>query len=98
MLRQLALTAAVALAITGVTAAPALASPPPPSGGDALAVYTGTVDAEGLAAIVDLGVDRHEIVVTSSDGVGQIGVEVILSGDQAEQLATEGTELAPKQQ
>ena len=75
MLRQMALTAAVALAITGVSAAPGLASPPPSDGDDLLAVYTGTVDAEGFAAIVDLGVDRHEIVVTpSEDGLGEVDV------------------------
>ncbi len=98
MLRQLAVTTAVVLAITGVSAAPGLASPPPSEGDDLLAVYTGTVDAEEFAAIVDLGVDRHDIVVTPTEGLDEIGVEVILSGDQAAQLNAIGAELEPKQQ
>ena len=66
MLRHIAVTAALALVVTGVSAAPGMASPPPSDGEDLLAVYTGTVDAEDFAAIIDLGVDRRDIVVTPS--------------------------------
>ena len=62
MFRQLAVATAAALILTALSATPSVARPPPPGGDDQLAVYTGTVDADGLAAIVDLGVDRHEIV------------------------------------
>ncbi|SFS17830.1 Immune inhibitor A peptidase M6 [Microbacterium sp. cf046] len=76
-----------------------MASPPPPPPGDQdrLAVYTGTVGVEGLAAIVGLGVDRNELVTTPSGEVsGQVDVQVILSGDQAARLAEGGTALEVK--
>ncbi|MFD4421436.1 M14 family zinc carboxypeptidase [Agromyces sp. NPDC058484] len=98
MIRQLATATAAALVLTAVIATPSVAIPdPPPGESDQLAVYTGTVDAEGLAAIVDLGVDRREIVTApSADAPGQLEVQVIISGDQAEQLAASGAELEQK--
>ncbi|HEX6956158.1 MAG TPA: M14 family zinc carboxypeptidase [Agromyces sp.] len=97
MFRRLAIATAAALVITGVSVAPAAASPPPPSDDGLPAVYTGTVDADGLAAIVELGVDRHDIVATPVEGEsGQVDVEVILGAGQAEQLAAAGAELEPK--
>lgn len=97
MFRRLAIATAAALVITGVSAAPATASPPPDDGTDLMSVYTGTVDADGLAAIIDLGVDRHDLVTVPVDGEpGEVQVEVILSGDQAEQLAATGAELEAK--
>ena len=61
-------------------------------------MYSGTVDAAGLAAIVDLGVDRRELVLTpSADGSGQFEVQTILSGAQAAELGEAGTELAPQE-
>lgn len=95
--RQLAIAVAAALVITVVSATPSVAKPaPPPGGDDRLAVYTGTVDAEGLAAIVDLGVDRHDVVATPAAEAGTVDVEVILSGEQVAELAKSGTELQPK--
>ncbi|AWB96350.1 zinc carboxypeptidase [Agromyces badenianii] len=95
--RQLAAATAAALILTAVSAAPAVAKPAPPTGDDHLAVYSGTVDADGLAAIVDLGVDRRDIVAAPSDGdPNQLAVEVIISGEQAEELAEMGTELEQK--
>jgi hypothetical protein len=97
MFRRLAIATAAALVITGVSAAPATASPPPDDGTELMSVYTGTVDADGLAAIIDLGVDRHDIVANPVEGeYGEVAVEVILSGDQAEQLAAAGAELEAK--
>ena len=94
MFRKLAVATAAALVFTGLAAAPSVASPPTPSGDDRLAVYSGTVDADGLAAIVDLGVDRREIVTApSADGSGRVDVQVILSGGQVDALAAQGTEL-----
>ena len=95
--RQLAIAVAAALVITVVSATPSVAKPaPPPGGDDRLAVYTGTVDADGLAAIVDLGVDRHDVVATPAAEAGTVDVEVILSGEQVAELAKSGTELQPK--
>lgn len=96
--RQLAIGTAAALILTAVSVTPSVAKPPPSGADDRLAVYTGTVDADGLAAIVDLGVDRHELVTSPSDvAPGQIDVQVIMSGEQAAELAEGGTELEPKQ-
>jgi hypothetical protein len=98
MIRRLAVATTAALALTVLAVTPAMASPePPPPAEDVLAVYTGTVDAAGLDAIVDLGVDRHEVVTTAGDEPGQVGVQVILSPDQATELAEAGTTLEPKQ-
>ncbi|WP_341997973.1 immune inhibitor A [Microbacterium sp. LWH7-1.2] len=97
MIRQLAIATTAALIVTGLAVTPAVASPEPPPADDLLAVYEGTVDAEGLGAIVDLGVDRQEIVTSAGDEPGEVEVQVILSGDQAAQLAAGGAELTPKQ-
>ena len=98
MFRKIAIAAATALVLTGLVATPSVASGPPPGGEDRLEVYTGTVDSQGLAAIVDLGVDRHEMVVTpTADGSAQVEVQVILSGTQVAQLGEAGATLAPKQ-
>ena len=57
-------------------------------------MYRGQVDAAGMAAIVELGVDRHELRVTPvPDGGGKVAVEVVLSEAQAAELAAGGAEL-----
>lgn len=93
MFRQLAVASAAALVLTAVTAAPSVARPAPPGDGDQLAVYSGTVDQQGLAAIVELGVERHDMVVTPSAEAGEVEVQVILGGEQVAELAEEGTQL-----
>lgn len=99
MFRKLAVATATALVLSGLIAVPSYASPPPPpAADDRLAVYTGTVDADGLNAIVALGVDRQDVVTTpSEDAPGQVEVQVILSGQQVALLAENGTALEPKQ-
>ncbi|MFE6254600.1 M14 family zinc carboxypeptidase [Agromyces sp. NPDC057865] len=99
MFRQLAVATAAALVITGAAAAPSFASPPqPPGGAVGPSVYTGTVDADGLASIVDLGVDRHDMVVEpSAHADGLVDVQVILNSEQVEQLAKDGTSLEAKE-
>ncbi|MBD8022128.1 M14 family metallopeptidase [Microbacterium gallinarum] len=93
MFRRVAVAAVAAVVLTGLVATPSVASPPP-SGDDRLAVYSGTVDAAGLAAIVELGVDRNELVTApSADGSGLVDVQVILSGGQVDALAAQGAEL-----
>ncbi|MET0458448.1 MAG: M14 family zinc carboxypeptidase [Ilumatobacteraceae bacterium] len=89
----------VSLALVGATWSTGRAAPPPapPGGDDGLAVYTGVVDADALAAITGLGVDRHELQVSPVDtDAGLFEVEVILSGEQASALVAEGAELAPQ--
>ena len=41
------------------------AEPPPPEPLDEYRVYTGTLDADGVASIVALGVDRRELTMTA---------------------------------
>ncbi len=75
MFRKLAVATAAAVILSGIVAAPSVASPPPGGEPDRLAVYTGTMGVDGLAAIVELGVDRHEVVTSpSEDAPGQIEV------------------------
>lgn len=98
MFRKLAVATSAALVVTMLVSTPSMASPPPPQvDQDRLAVYTGTVSVEDLAAIVELGVDRQELVTTpNGEASGQVDVQVILSGDQAAQLAEGGTTLEVK--
>ena len=95
MFRKLAIATVAALVVTGLAAAPSVASPPTtPEADDRLAVYSGTVDLEGLTEIIELGVDRREVATTpSAEGPGLVDVEVILTGGQVEALAASGVEL-----
>ncbi|MET0725070.1 MAG: M14 family zinc carboxypeptidase [Leifsonia sp.] len=98
MYRQLAIATAAALVITGLSVTPSVASAPPPGPSDQLSVYTGTVDAAGLAAIVGLGVDRNELAATpAADGSAGLDVQVILSGEQAAAVEEAGADLELKQ-
>jgi len=101
MSRRLTLAVSVALVPAGLSwSTDTSAEPLPPEPSDAsggLSVYTGVVDARGLAAIVALGVDRHELKlapVACADG--EVVVEVIVSGQQAADLAAAGADLARK--
>lgn len=85
-----------------VCSATANAAPQPQNTArERLDVYTGVIDAEQLDAIVELGVDRHELRAQRAGGAGAKGgarvrVETILSGRQVEALRREGVVLAPK--
>lgn len=94
LIRRSAVIGAAALVLAGLTAAPSAAAPPPDSG-DRMSVYTGQLDAAGLAAIIALGVDRHDLVAKPAAD-GSIAVEAILSQAQADELAEAGSELTPK--
>ena len=98
MFRQLAVATAVALVISGVGVGPAMASPPPPDVADdvGVGVYEATVDAEGLAAIAELGVDRAEGELNVQPGAdGTFVVRVVLPSVQAEQVRADGIDLQP---
>jgi Zinc carboxypeptidase/Immune inhibitor A peptidase M6 len=68
---------------------------------DRLDVYVGTVPAEEVGDIVDLGVDRHELEVAPAPSTRgdrpRLRVEAILSGAQVAALRREGVDLALKQ-
>ena len=97
MRRRFAAVFVFCLLLGGLSWSSAQAAPgsaPPASDAGPLAVYAGTVDASALAAIGELGVDRHALKVAPVAGAeGQFTVEVILSGDQAEALSAEGATL-----
>jgi hypothetical protein len=62
-------------------------------------VYTGVVSASGLRAINALGIDRHELdlssVVVGRGRKARMRVEVIITGRLAAALAAKGVELSP---
>jgi hypothetical protein len=98
MVRRLVPALVGAVVVAGLTWSTTAAEPLPPAADptDRLSSYSGVVDADGLAAIVALGVDRHELhasPVAGSDGL--IAVETILSGQQAAALVADGATLAP---
>ena len=88
---------ALALAvIAGATSTGGAAPAPPAASTGGMHAYRGLVDAAGLSAIVDFGVDRRELQITSApDADGKVGVEVILSEDQAARLNAAGAQLTP---
>ena len=69
---------------------------PAPPEDEGPSVYTGVLDSAGLAALVDLGVDRHEIGATPTED-GDVAVEVVLTAEQAAAVAEAGGALEPKQ-
>ena len=94
--RRLVFALTCALVVPAATWSTGRAEPVSPPAGDALAVYTGEVDAATVAAIVDLGVDRHELQVVPVAGTDdRFTVETILSAEQAAAVVTAGSELVP---
>jgi Zinc carboxypeptidase len=63
---------------------------------DRLDVYTGVIQRGDLGAIVELGVDRHELTVSSSKARGKVRVETIISRSQAVRLRQAGVKLRIK--
>jgi hypothetical protein len=63
--------------------------------GGGLEVYVGQVDAAGLEALKQVGLD-HEDVATGKGSKGKVRVEVVMNGRQAEALAAEGVALDVK--
>jgi Zinc carboxypeptidase/Immune inhibitor A-like, MAM domain len=101
MRRRLSAVVAAGVLISAWGVAPADATPdeasapPPAAGSDVYDVYQGQVDLDALAKMRAAGVDPHDLTVTSPSG-DQVEVEVVLSGEQADQLAEEGVALEPK--
>jgi hypothetical protein len=95
--RGLTVSLVGALVIAGVSWSHSDAQPlPAPPEDEGPSVYTGVLDSAALAALVDLGVDRHEIGATRTEA-GDVAVEVILTADQAAAVAAAGGALEPKQ-
>jgi Zinc carboxypeptidase/Immune inhibitor A peptidase M6 len=63
---------------------------------DRLEVYKGKVSRGQLAALTELGIDRHELQLKGTRSAGKIRVELILSGSQARALRRQGISLSVK--
>ena len=90
------LTAALVAAL--VAAVPAQGDPVDrrlPRGTSGLDVYVGTATPRQLDALVELGLDREDVLVGKRRG-GGVAVEAILTADQAKQLRAEGVNLRLK--
>jgi hypothetical protein len=93
MLRRLVPALAGSLLLAGLTWSTSSAQQPPPiDTSEQLSVYTGVVDKATLQAIVQLGVDRHELEVQAL-GDGNVAIEVVLTTSQADELNEKGAEL-----
>lgn len=80
-----------------VNAVAASGAPPagPTGSGDRLEVYTATVDAAGMEALGEAGVDRGHSAQQPAKG-GRARLEVVLTPRQARALGREGVDLALK--
>ena len=101
MRRRISGIVAVGVLVSGLGATTAEATPDAPAapaqeGGGTYDVYTGRIDARGLAAVRATGLDPHEMDITATTD-GQAEVEVVLSEDQAAELADQGVDLELKQ-
>jgi hypothetical protein len=65
-------------------------------GDDQYDVYTGRLDLRELGTLRAAGIDPHEMSVSPVAG-GEADVEVVVSGDQAEELVDQGVELELKE-
>jgi Zinc carboxypeptidase/Immune inhibitor A peptidase M6 len=98
MPRRLVSVLAVVVLLSGLAAGSASAAPAQsqPAGDDRLDVYVAKLDLRQLEQVRASGVDPHEMSVTPAED-GQVEVEVVVSGEQADTLAEEGVELTPKE-
>ncbi len=97
-MKRLCVSLFVVLALVGGLIASVPASAAPKS--DRLDVYVGDLSAGQLGALIELGVDRHDLEIARIPGErgakGELRVEAIISGAQARQLATRGVTMKPK--
>ncbi len=102
MRRRISAIVAVGVLVSGLGATTAGATPAAPTapaqeeGAGTYDVYTGRLDARDLAAVRATGLDPHEMDITATPD-GQADVEVVLSEDQATELADQGVDLELKQ-
>jgi Zinc carboxypeptidase len=105
MRRRISAIVAVGVLVSGLGATTAGATPSAPGTSTAAAqeqgegvydVYVGKIDARDLAAVRATGLDPHEMDITATPD-GQAEVEVVLSEDEATELADQGVDLELKQ-
>ena len=96
--RSVIVLSTMALVSVSLLSATATAAPRDP--GDHLDVYTGTISVAQVEDLVALGIDRHELEVFRVAGEqgakSEVRVEAILSGAQAQELASKGVQMRPK--
>ena len=98
MRHRITVIAAVGIVVSalGVTAADATPAGRQAPGDDRLDVYVGTLDLRQLETLRASGIDPHDIAAMPKAG-GQLQVEVVVSGEQADELADQGVDLELKQ-
>ncbi len=98
MRHRIIVIAAVGVVVSalGVTAADATPAGRQTPGDDRLDVYVGTLDLRQLETLRASGIDPHDIAAMPKAG-GQLEVEVVVSGEQADELADQGVDLELKE-
>jgi hypothetical protein len=86
--------------VAGLLAQNTAGAAPRASGPDRLDVYVAELTGAQLAELIDLGVDRHDLELSSVPGQqgakAQFRVEAILSGAQARRLRSQGIDVRTK--
>ncbi|HEX6422133.1 MAG TPA: M14 family metallopeptidase, partial [Acidimicrobiales bacterium] len=91
-----ALVASLGLSSAGAAPGGGQATSRQAGGDDQYEVYTGRLDLRELGTLRAAGVDPHEMSVSPIAG-GEADVEVVVSADEAEDLAEQGVELELKE-
>ena len=102
MRRRMSAVVAVGVLVSGLGVTTAGATPGAPgapaqeAGDDNYDVYVGKLDVRDLAVLRSTGLDPHEMdIATTADGLAD--VEVVLSDEEATDLAADGVELELKE-
>lgn len=86
--------------LAGLLAQNTAGAAPRPAGTDRLDVYVAEVSGSQLSELIELGVDRHDLLLSPVPGQrgakAQVRVEAILSGAQARRLRSQGIEVRTK--
>ncbi|MGH9135338.1 MAG: M14 family zinc carboxypeptidase [Ilumatobacteraceae bacterium] len=97
MRRRISAIVAVGVLVSGLGVTAARAAPSTQQAGDdRLDVYVGTLDLRQLETVRASGIDPRDIGVVPA-GSGQLEVEVVVSGEKADELADQGVDLELKQ-
>ena len=97
MRRRISAIVAAGVLVSGLGATAAGAAPAgQEAGDDRLDVYVGTLDLRELETLRASGIDPRDIGVVPTAG-GDLDVEVVVSGEQADELADQGVDLELKQ-
>ncbi|MBN2624991.1 MAG: immune inhibitor A [Acidimicrobiales bacterium] len=102
MKRRISAIVTVGVLVSGLGITSAGAAPDRPqapgqeAGDDRYDVYVGKLDRRELEVLRASGIDPHDLGAAAAGG-GQFDVEVVVSGDEAEELADQGIDLELKE-